>query len=333
VLNVTPQLELAGGGRYTHQTNELDSFNVYLHPLITSQIPVGQHITGSKSQSNFSPEATLTWRPTSEITLYTAYKTGFLAGGFSNPGALARTANITNLSFSEETVKGIEAGLKTSLLDRRLTANLTLYRYQYKGLPLTALVAIDANTLIFTTQNAANTVAKGVELETNFQAGNGLTLRGTVAYNDARYAKFPNAQCYTGQTAAQGCITTGTTRAQDLSGKAVYRAPKWIITAGIAKDTQLADNINLNTTVDIRSSSGYFVGLNLNPLSYQKGYVTLNAGATLTINDKWSVALLGRNLTNRAYATLGLDKPGGAGEVFAVTGEPRAVVLQAGLKF
>jgi hypothetical protein len=43
--------------------------------------------------------------------------------------------------------------------------------------------------------------------------------------------------------------------------------------------------------------------------------------------------VIGRNLTNRRYATLGVDKPGGAGEVFTVAGEPRAVVLQIDTRF
>lgn len=333
VLKPSPQFEIAGGGRYTHQTNELDSFNTYVNPVILTQLPVGKHVIGQKSQNNFSPEATITWKPTSDITLYGAYKTGYLAGGYSNPGVLASTVTKSSLSFDEEKVNGVEAGLKTSWLDHKLIANLTLYRYVYKGLPLTALIALDPNTIVFTTQNAANTIAKGVEFETSYRAGDGLTLRGTVSYNDAKFASFPNAQCYTGQTLAQGCLPSGASRVQDLSGKQVYRAPKWIVTAGIAKDTQLSDNVSLNTTFDIRSSSGYYAGLNLNPLSYQPGYVTLNAGATLTFNERWSLGVIGRNLTNRAYATLGLDKPGGAGEVFAVAGEPRAVVVQAGFKF
>ena len=55
----------------------------------------------------------------------------------------------------------------------------------------------------------------------------------------------------------------------------------------------------------------------------------VNAGARLgTEDDRWSVALIGRNLTNRRYGTLGVDKPGGTGEVYTVAGEPRVVLVQ-----
>ena len=84
----------------------------------------------------------------------------------------------------------------------------------------------------------------------------------------------------------------------------------------------------------MRRSDGYFAGLNLNPLSYQPGFTTVNAGFRIgSTDERWAVALIGRNLTNVHYATLALDKPGGTGEVFAVAGEPRSVTIQFESRF
>lgn len=335
VFNITPELELAGGARYTRQTNELNSFTTYLNPAITTQSPVGRKIVGEKTQDNVSPEATLTWRPTDELTIYGAYKTGFLAGGYSNPGILSAIATIDTLSFEEETVDGGEIGIKANLFDGRLNASLTGFRYVYKGLPLTSLVAINATTITYVTQNAANTEVKGLEFEGSYRGPAGITLRATAAYNRARFESFDRAQCWTGQTLAQGCLVDPVTRGtyQNLTGRTVYRAPKWIATAGAVKTFDLGNDYEATFNADIRYSSGYFTGVNLNPFSYQKDYLLLNAGAKLTSRDGWSLAVIGRNLTNRRYGTLGIDKPGGIGEVFTVAGEPRAVVLQAEMKF
>ena len=90
----------------------------------------------------------------------------------------------------------------------------------------------------------------------------------------------------------------------------------------------------MTVNADVRYSSGYFSGLNLNPLSYQKSFTLINAGARIaTADDGWALSVIGRNLTNKRYATLGVDKPGGLGEVFTVAGEPRSVVLQIEAKF
>lgn len=331
VYNITPKLELAGGARYTKQNNELDSFNSYVNPVIAaSQLPVGKHVVGEKSQDNVSPEVTLTWRPSRALTVYGAYKTGFLAGGYSNPGTLSAITTINTLSFDEETVKGGEVGIKSSLLDGRLTANVTGYRYEYEGLPLTSLIALNATTLTYVTQNAANTIAQGVEFETAYRGPDGWTLRATASYNDAHFDRFDRAQCYTGQTLAQGCLADPANggRYQDLSGRSVYRAPEWIATAGFIKTFKVSDKFDATVNADLRYSSSYFTGLNLNPLSRQSGYVLLNAGVRLDSHDGWSASIIGRNLTNERYGTLGIDKPGGVGEVFTVAGEPRAVVLQ-----
>ena len=121
---------------------------------------------------------------------------------------------------------------------------------------------------------------------------------------------------------------------QDLSGKPVYRAPKWVATAGIVQGFDLSSKYRLTLNADLRYSSSYYTGLNLNPVSFQKGFTLFNAGARIaTADDHWALSLIGRNLTNRRYGTLGVDKPGGVGEVFTVAGEPRAVLLQVETKF
>lgn len=334
-IDILPTLELAGGARYTKQTNELNSFTTYLNPVITTISPVGRNIVGRKSEDNISPEATLTWRPNSDLTVYGAYKTGFLAGGYSNPGILSRVTTINTLSFDKEEVDGFEVGVKGSFLNRRLNASLTGYRYVYKGLPLTSLVALSQTSVVYVTQNAANTEVKGVEFEGSYRTSGGLTLRASAAYNDAHFVSFDQAQCWTGQTLAQGCLVDPVTRAtyQNLSGRTVNRAPKWIATAGAVQQFDVSEGWTATVNADLRYSSSYFTAVNLNPYSLQRSYVLFNAGVRVDSDRGWSLALIGRNITNRRYGTLGIDKPGGVGEVFTVAGEPRAVVLQLETKF
>ncbi|MES2264552.1 MAG: TonB-dependent receptor [Pseudomonadota bacterium] len=328
--------ELAAGGRYTKESKELNSFNYFVHPKAAGLLAQGQVVAGKKSESNFSPEATLSWHPSKDSMVYAAYKTGFLSGGYSNPGTLSSVTTPATLSFSAEKVTGYELGGKMTALNHRLTGSITAYRYNYEGLPLTSLIALDATHMTFVTQNAATTIAQGVELEVSYRPVRALTLRGSASYNDAYFVDFAKAQCYTGQTAATGCTTDPVTKAssQDMSGMKVYRSPDWLLTAGAAYETRLESGWKLNANADLRYSAAYYAGLNLNPASYQPAYTTLGAGLRFTsADDKWSVALIGRNLSNRIYATLGVDKPGGKGEVFAVAGEPRTVLLQLEAKF
>jgi len=342
IAKFSPTLELAGGGRYTWQKNELNSYSIFVNSNAVGILPVGTVIKGSKSAHNFSPEATLTWHPAHDVMIYGAYKTGYLAGGYSNPGILSATSTNQTLSFDAEKVRGFEIGTKASLLNGRLTTTLTGFSYKYKGLPLTSLLVLPSGAPVFVTQNAASTLTKGVEFEATYRPVKGTTLRTSASYNDAHFKRFPIAQCYAGQTAATGCIpavaATATSTAvpahQDLSGKPVYRAPKWVLTAGAVQELNVSSDFRLTVNADLRYSSRYYTGLNLNPVSLQSSFTTINAGARFATNDdRWAFSLIGRNLTNRRYGTLGVDKPGGIGEVFTVAGEPRAVVLQAEMKF
>ncbi len=337
ILNLPGHVELTGGARYTHETRSLRSFESYLNPRgvgAATLLPQGGVIAGSRAEHNVSPEATLAWHPTGQVMLYGAYKTGYLSGGFSNPGTLSAISTLHTLTFDAETAKGFEGGVKATLLDNTLTGSLTAFRYKYEGLPLTSLIALSSTAVTFVTQNAASTITRGVEFESNWRPVSGFTLRGSASYDQAYFERFDAAQCYTGQTAAQGCLAAPITGAktQNLSGRPLYRAPKWLLTAGAEYDFNLTSQFRLGLTADARYSSGYYTGLNLNPLSYQHGFTTENAGIRLSA-DKWSVAIIGRNLSNRRYGTLGVDKPGGIGEVYTVAGEPRVVLVQGEAQF
>ena len=342
---ITAQLsktvEFAGGARYSSENKSFDSRNDFLNQALpaatkAAYLPMGQVVGASKTETNLSPEATLSWHLSNDMMVYGAYKTGYLAGGYSNPGTMSATAaNVSSLSFSAEKVKGYEFGAKASLMDRKLTGSATLYHYAYTGVPLTSLIALDGGSTTYVTQNAASTISQGIELEATYRPVRGLAIKGSATYNDAHFEDFANAQCYTAQTVAQGCVKSASGKfIQNMSGLEVYRAPKKIFTFGSTYDFKLSPSMKGGVNADVRRTDGYFAGLNLNPLSYQPGFTTFNAGVKIgSADEKWSVALIGRNLSNVHYATLGLDKPGGTGEVFAVAGEPRMVTLQFESRF
>src|SRR5262249_195964 len=120
--------EITGGGRYTSESKSLYSFNKYVNPFgvgIAAYLPQGKAIAGSKSENNFSPEGTISWHPSEQVMLYGAYKTGYLYGGFSNPGTLSAISTLQTLSFDAEKAKGFEAGVKGSWLDHMLSGSVT----------------------------------------------------------------------------------------------------------------------------------------------------------------------------------------------------------------
>ncbi|MDB5704143.1 MAG: hypothetical protein JWN66_1259 [Sphingomonas bacterium] len=323
-------VELAGGARYTTETKRLALQNIFVNAaFVASYKPVGTIVGGSRTEDNVSPEVTLTVHPTKDVMVYAAYKTGYLSGGFSNPGTVTPASTIATNTYGEETVQGFEGGTKFTILARTLTGSLIGYRYVYKGLQLTSNDS-SVSPPVIRTQNAGNSLVQGVELELNYRPVQGLSLRGSASYNDAYYRTFVGAQCYASQTAAQGCVAGS----QNLSGRDLSRAPDWILSAGAMYDFDIGGGYRMQLNADARRTSSYYVAVNLNPNALQRGFTLLNAGARFTLpDDRWSLAVIGRNLTNQRYATMGNDKAAGLGDVYATAGEPRAVVLQAETRF
>ncbi len=338
---VLPNVELAGGARYSSETKYGNDGMTYVHPLLqlltggTIASPVGTRFIKTFTDTNVSPQVTLSWHMSPDVMVYGAYKTGFKSGGFSTPALIPAVATIDNQTFHEETVKGGEVGLKFSEMDRRLTGDLTLYRYTFSGLQLTAF---DAATTSYFTQNAGSATSQGVEVNLNFQATQEFGAHVSVGYNHARYDTFSDAQCWTGQSAAEGCGPSAAnpnqhSGTQNLSGAPIYRAPDLVALVGATYEHEIFNDYKLALTGDVRYSSGYLFETNNNPGGYQGKYATVDLSARV-YNDKWEFAIIGKNLTDTYYAVLGGDKPlsqvvpGAGGDITASLGRPREVTFQ-----
>ncbi|MDP9083734.1 MAG: TonB-dependent receptor [Pseudomonadota bacterium] len=333
---ITPTIELAAGLRYTGEKKTADEGMTYLHLLLTGfALPPTQRLTGGIREHNVSPQATLSWHITPDAMLYGAYKKGYKSGGFSTPALIPANATLANQSFAQETADGGEIGFKFSKPEYGLTGDLTAYHYVYHGLQLNSF---DAATTSYFVHNAGSAKTDGIELNLNYKATQALTLHTAIGYNKARYGNFANATCWTGQAPTEGCtgaIATGnallpfTNGTQNLSGKLLFRAPQWSSTSGAAYDGVMKSGLRFGLTADVRYSASYFTSETDSPFAHQNAYTTFDAGARLYRNDDWELALIGKNLSDKLYITLGGDMPlGPKGQTFGVLGATRQVVLQ-----
>jgi iron complex outermembrane receptor protein len=329
--DILPNLELAAGARYSHDEKDMRIVNVSKTPSPTyaALYPVGQALTSSYKDDNVSPEATLTWRPEDNQTLYVAYKTGYKAGGMSNPYLVFTSTTSQNLQFQPEEAKGFEAGYKATLLDRTLRLDLVGYSYDYEDLQV---ASYNAATISFTIGNAASAKIEGVQGSFEWSALDSLTLRGNVGYNNAEYESFPNAQCFPGQNAALGCVGG----VQNLAGKALLRAPD--LTYSLGADYRARWVPGWDTTFSVQGShTGSFqTATDYAPGGFQEAFWLLNAAVRVGPDDgSYEVAVIGRNLTD-SYYMLNVNGWSGSGNPNQFVGffnRPREVVLQGTVRF
>ncbi|HEV2651726.1 MAG TPA: TonB-dependent receptor [Rhizomicrobium sp.] len=349
---IADNLEFAGGARYTIEEKTGNEGTTYLHALFAAlgqASPVGRRIIGAFTDHNVSPQATLTWHPTTNEMVYVAYKEGFKSGGFSTPALIPPFATPENQAFAQETAKGYEGGLKFTELNNTLTGDITAYHYVYYGLQLTAFDAVHTS---YYTQNAGSASTDGVEVNLNYLVDEGLSVHGSAGYNRARYTSFPEAQCWADEpppgVVLPGGITgdcigatpTGNPLApysggtQNLAGQPVSRAPDWSALVGFNYETPVWQGAwRLGFSADGRYSSGYFLSTSNSPFAYQSPFATLDASVRLS-DDNWEFAVIGRNLSDTSYAVLAGDKPlGPIGQVLGSLGQARQVFIQGTYRF
>lgn len=332
LLTPIDKFELSAGVRYTSVDKQLVSFiseNNYSFAYGVNTSGLQQINSIPEANRNFkesatTPEVTLTYRPTDDVTAFVSYKKGYKGPGFNVSLTDVIVGPQTAAPVRGERVEGAEGGVKSSLLDRHLALQLTGYRYDYTGLQ----VAIPVG-LIVVVHPDANARVQGFELGADYSpAGlSGLTLHASVNYNDAHYTKWTNAPCWGGQLPSQGCTVdpVTATRTQDITGRRLAYAAKWNSMMGVDYTTDITDNYSLAMNVSGRFSSNYMGTYEQNPLSLQPGYVALDAAIHLTkSHESWDLALLGRNLTDRLWIVAGYDR----GIAGAPNGVPAAIAIQ-----
>jgi outer membrane receptor protein involved in Fe transport len=327
--------ELSLGSRYTHNMkefvsliangNEQEFYNNTFPPEYGLGLPPGGQGIGyipanlrRFAQNATTPEATLTYRPTGDVTAFASYKKGYKGIGYNSNPATPSYAVTNPLStnyngvqpLGGEYVKGGEAGIKAELLDRQLAVTATGYMYNYTDLQVSF---IDAAANRATIANGANARVQGIELSADYspESIRGLAITSFLNYNDAYYQSFPLAGCYSGQTVAEGCLagsTLGEIGHQNLAGRPLIGAPRVAATLGASYEWNINQNYMASVGMTGTYSSSYYPSAEENPQAKQGSYGLIDAVAHLMRSDHtWDLALICRNCTNKYYIVFGND--------------------------
>jgi iron complex outermembrane recepter protein len=332
---ILDNLEFAGGARYSHdhKSGEISNlFNYFdlIAPTANPFSPAGVVYDPSVTASNVSPQATLTWHPERDLTVYGAFKTGYLAPGIGNP------ANVTNLSanpnanaefiYQAEKVNGFELGTKGIFLDGRLTGALTLYRYTYKDLQV---ATFHPETLSFLPGNAGKARNEGVEFETTFNVTQDFQLRASMIYSDLKFIEYTGAQCYPGES-----VTLCPDGTQDLSGSRYGDGP-FTGKVGFRYSHPVAAGLSAALDADVSHTSAA-PAYERDPWAVSPAYTIVNAALRLyQPAGPWEFDVLGLNLNNGIYYKNFIFKPLGASDDIGAqsVGAPRMVEVRAQYKF
>jgi iron complex outermembrane receptor protein len=301
------------------------------------------------------------WDATDNAMLYASVSTGFKSGGFdeaySNAGDFIRLsddiftgepngetipgADPSILEFNDETVLAYELGAKMGLLDGAAELNIAVFRSEYDDLQTSALIGD-----VFRVGNAGEAITQGVEVDGRWAITERLTLGGSIAYLDATYDDFKGAPCTVPQlddpAANPGClnddgsnIVAGETGSQDLTDEDMLFAPEWSSNLNVTYIYPFDNGLELLTTVDMNYSDTYYSALDLDPNTEHDDFTKWNARIALNgEDDKWSVALIGKNLTDETtHVWRNKVAVQNSNTYFGIPERPRSVAIQARYRF
>lgn len=293
--SLTDDLNITVGLRYTKDEKEGDIQGVTSRaglPPIFANFAVDL----DEDWDSWDPKVTLDYAVTEDVMVYLTYSQGFKSGGFQfaqfNAGGASQV-------FDPEEVEVLEAGLKSTLWDRRLQLNASVFSYDYSDLQLPRVVLLPNGSFGNVISNAGESSVKGLELDMHLLLTENLVVDLGYAYLDAEYDDYE----FNG--------------ALDFSGNRMIRSPENTANAGITYTIALgAGELSLKADWSWSDEFFYEADEGATPFTTQGAFSVVNAFVTYELED-WTFRLWGKNLGDKEYRNSVLNFGGNVIEFMA----------------
>jgi iron complex outermembrane receptor protein len=295
-------LRLTAGIRYTDEEKDFQ-FGAPVPASIEDGSPILASPYGytplRADWHNAAPKVSLDYQWTPDTLLYTTWSRGFKAGGFQ---ALASTASAAG-PYEDETMDATEVGLKTWLWERRARISADVFYESIEGLQR-SVVFLENGISNNLTRNAADSISKGVELETAFLPIDAFTIRANAGYLDAYYTSFcANFVATNARRPACGNQPGGV----DNTNLVPSNAPHWTLALSADYRVPIEDIGAVNFHFDEAYTTSLWTADDNEPISYRAPEALLNAAIKFSAADeRYAVSIWGRNLTDRTVTEVGV---------------------------
>lgn len=227
---ITDELKLTGGARYTTEKKQFDAVfqgvsiicvlpttfsptfvggcpNAQTVPFGATTLPAQRFIPGpdgtviigstlinneSKRFKKPTYRASLDWDITSSNLLYFSFESGFKSGGFFSTDSTPTAVDPQPGIYRPETITAYTIGSKNRFFSNRLQLNLEAFYWRYKDQQISHLGVSNsaASSVIFPTENVGRATMKGFEIESQYLPLENTLLTANIQYLDAKYNRF-----------------------------------------------------------------------------------------------------------------------------------------------
>ena len=287
---IDESIKVSIGARWeNYESNYSDSFGESFNP--------SDRISGGKVSLNKNLDA--------NSNIFLSVARGFNQGGFNLNLGLAPDSKNNNLYYDPEFLTNYEVGFNSQFFDSKMDIAAVIFysdREDQQVLISTQVDPTDPNTFSFLTQNAAEGINKGLELNVDMQ------LNESLHY----FARF-------------GLLKTEINNWKsrpDLEGRAQAHAPEKSYALGL--DWFVTERASLS--IDVVGKSSFYYSDSHNNKS--KSYSLTNINFDYLIGD-WTYSIWARNIFDEYYSVRGFyfgnEAPDFKDTLYERHGDPRHV--------
>ena len=329
--DLSPELTIIGGIRGSRDVKSIQQINGIYLPLApatdfsgweeNANLPLGAVVAENVftdatangfnrlKKNGWSGKIEVDYKPNADTLIYASISRGLKSPGFNN-GIISVGLPASQLPFRSEKLLAYELGLKNTFADGRASANIAGFYYDYKDFQ--ALSFAGVGSLI------SNRDAKiyGVEAEFNAKPIDGLTLQLSGGYVHTKLYDTPNAL---------GII----------ADREMALAPSWTVNGRIRYELPVgADGSELGLQLDANARDSFYNNPGNDSAARVPKFAEVNGRIDFTApDDRFRLALVGKNLLNDRYITSIFVLQDLGGYRYLFYNKPRTVMLEATINF
>ena len=343
-FDITDQIDVSVGGRYTSDertaTVTRETFVGLGSPYfgnsnaVSITVPVPGFVptfNGNRTDTDFTPRASIGWSPVDDHRLYLSWSEGFKGGGFDPRGAYQNPG--VRAGFEPEEVETWEIGAKSVWGDGSYSTNIAVFTSDYTNVQVPgSIILFDANGnpngFAGTTTNAGKADISGFEIEALAQFTDSFSTKLALGFIDAEYTEW----------LVGGTDSGGNPIFVDISDNRVFQnTPEWNGNLTLRYEWPLSLFGNAGSLALIGSASYKDFTYQFEvpqPLVDQPSYTLVDASIVWGTDDnRYQLALHGRNLTDEEYVVANYNFGTVDGSVIGFYGNPLTVTLTGTVRF
>ena len=323
--SLSDALRLTGGLRYTKDEKDSTKELFYtpigsdvVSPLLSAVYPnlglgnVQPFTERSRSEDFVTGEAIVEYDVNDDVLLFGRYARGFKAGGFDEDNVQGTEASA---EFDREKVDAFEVGAKTSFGNGAGRLNATAFYNDYQDLQVSTFDGVAS----FIVGNAATAETYGLEADLAYQVTDNWDFAAAASWLNATYGEYLPGPALTLPDGSNSQVqipdpnnpgSTISVAGQDLSGASLQFAPDLSLSVRTGYEMEVGGDWLARFEANGVYNSGYDIPGDLEPELAQDSFIKLGARISLVDQEKgWSLAVIGKNLTNEKTSQWGNDLP------------------------